>query len=139
MGHSSDGDREDSKDNKEKYGPLADASTRQAYAINEPANSTLLTPCEGTVSQLCSGVTQVAEHTPKRRSMTECNRLSTRDLFERLGNLGWRAAGKVRQLGKLYSSRLSEGDRSSVSAPYNVAAATEISRRRRHCLDRTKQ
>jgi hypothetical protein len=26
------------------YGPLADASTRQFYAINEPANSTLLTP-----------------------------------------------------------------------------------------------
>ena len=65
MGHSSDGDREDSKDNKEKYGPLADASTRQAYAINEPANSTLLTPCEGTVSQLCSGVTQVA---PRREA-----------------------------------------------------------------------
>ena len=47
MGHPSDGDREDSKDNKEKFGPLSDASTRQAYAINEPANSTLLTPCEG--------------------------------------------------------------------------------------------
>jgi hypothetical protein len=54
----SDGDREDWKGNKEeeKYGAHADASTRQFYAINEPANSTLLTPRESRVSQISGAV-----------------------------------------------------------------------------------
>ena len=64
-------------------GPLADASTRQFYAINEPANSTLLTPLKAQYHKFLGSVIPTIRKPGAEIWVTFNPELETDDTYQR--------------------------------------------------------